>query len=61
MARELANTRVNIASMSLCRDRRGGDALMVIETDQKVPPVVRQLIGELQGVEGLTYYEKEAE
>lgn len=61
VARELANTRVNIASMSLCRDRRGGDALMVIETDQKVPPVVRQLIGELQGVEGLTYYEKEAE
>ena len=24
---------------------------MVIETDQKVPPVVRQLIGELQGVD----------
>jgi len=61
VARELSNARVNIANMSLCRDRRGGDALMVIETDQKVPPVVRQLIGELQGVEGVTYYEKEAE
>lgn len=59
VTRELSNGRINIASMSLCRDRRGGDALTVIETDQRVPPVVRQLIGELPGVEGLTYYEKE--
>ena len=59
VTRELSNGRVNIANMSLCRDRRGGDALTVIETDQKVPKVVRQLIGELRGVEGLTYYEKE--
>lgn len=61
VTRELSNARINIANMSLCRDRRGGDALMVIETDQKVPPVVRVLIGELTGVKGLTYYEKEAE
>ena len=59
VTRELSNGRVNIANMSLCRDRRGGDALTVIETDQKVPKVVRQLIGELRGVEGLTYHEKE--
>lgn len=59
VARELSNAKINIANMSLCRSRRGGDALMVIETDQKVPPVVRQLIGELPGVKGLTYYEKE--
>ena len=59
VTRELSNGRVNIANMSLCRDRRGGDALTVIETDQKVPKLVRQLIGELRGVEGLTYYEKE--
>ena len=61
VTRELSNGRVNIANMSLCRDRRGGDALTVIETDQKVPRVVRQLIGELRGVEGLTYYEKEGD
>lgn len=61
VTRELSNGRINIASMSLCRDRRGGDALTVIETDHKVPLVVRQLIGELPGVEGLTYYEKEAD
>ena len=61
MTRELSNSRTNIANMRLCRDRRGGDALTVIETDQPVPPVVRQLIAELPGVDGLTYYEKEDE
>lgn len=59
VTRELSQARVNIANMSLCRARRGGMALTVIETDQKVPPVVRQLIRELPGVESLTYYQKE--
>ena len=59
VTRELSLARVNIANMSLCRARRGGMALTVIETDQKVPPVVRQLIRELPGVEALTYYQKE--
>ena len=40
---------------------RGGAVLMVIETDQPVAPVVRQLIRELPGVEGVTYYAKEVE
>ena len=51
--------KINIANMSLCRDRRGGDALMVIETDQRVPPVARVFISELRGVKNLTYYERE--
>lgn len=59
VTRELSNARINIANMSLCRDRRGGDALMVIEVDQKVPLVVRLLIGERPNVRNLTYYEKE--
>lgn len=59
VARELSNARINIANMNLCRDRRGGDVLTVIETDQRVPPVVRQLMGELEGVDDVTYYEKE--
>lgn len=59
VARELCNVRVNIANMNLCRDRRGGDVLTVIETDQKVPLIARQLISELHGVDGVTYYEKE--
>ena len=61
VTRELSNGRINIASMSLCRDRRGGDALTVIETDQRVPPVVRHLIEEMPGVVRLTYYEKEGD
>ena len=59
VTRELADVKINIANMSLCRDRRGGDALMVIETDQKIPPVARVFISELRGVKNLTYYERE--
>lgn len=55
----LAVVKINIANMSLCRDRRGGDALMVIETDEKIPPVARALIGELENIKSMTYYEKE--
>ena len=61
VTRELANVRIKIATMSLCRDRRGGDALMVIETDQKIPPVARLLIRELRGIKHVTYYEKEGD
>ena len=57
----LSQSRVNIANMSLYRSRRGGDVLMVIETDHPVSPVVRSLIAELPGVQGVTYYVKEAE
>ena len=53
--------KVNIANMSLHRSRRGGAVLMVIETDHPVPLVVRSLIAELPGVQGVTYYVKEAE
>ncbi|MPN58128.1 hypothetical protein SDC9_205829 [bioreactor metagenome] len=45
--------------MNLCRAKRGGSVLMVIETDQKVPPLVRALIEELEDVTRVTYYERE--
>ena len=61
VTRELSRGKINIANMSLCRSRRGGAVLMVIETDQRVPPVVRHLIEEMPGVVGLTYYEKEGD
>ena len=57
----LSRARVNIANMSLCRDSRGGNAIMVIETDEKVPPVVIQFLREFAGIIHLTYYEKEDE
>ena len=44
----------------MARDRRGGEALMVIETDQSVPPVAQALISEIRGVTNVTYYAKEA-
>lgn len=61
IARELSKFRVNVANMSLCRDRRGGDALMVLETDQQVSAVTREMVAEISGVERVTYYEKEAD
>ena len=60
IARELSKFRVNVANMSLCRDRRGGAALMVLETDQRVSTVPREMVAEIPGVEGVTYYEREA-
>lgn len=59
VTQQLADMKINIANMSLCRSRRGGDALMVIETDQKIPPAARMLIGEISSVKSVTYYEKE--
>ena len=59
VTRELADAGINIANMNLCRDRRGGDALTVIETDQKIPPAARIRIERLPGIRRITYYEKE--
>ncbi len=55
----LEHGNVNIANMNLWRAKRGGSVLMVIETDEKVSPKVRTLIGELENVTGVTYYERE--
>ncbi len=60
VTKELSAFRVNIASLNMARDRRGGEALMVIETDQSVPPVAQALISEIRGVTNVTYYAKEA-
>ena len=59
VTRELSMGKINIANLSLARSRRGGDALTVIETDQRVPKDVQDLIETLPGVHRLTYYEKE--
>ena len=57
----LSRARVNIAYMSLSRSARGGNAIMIIETDEKIPPVVLQFLKEFAGIIHLTYYEKEDE
>lgn len=46
----LSKNSVNIATMQLCRDKRGGYAVMVIETDESVD---RATVEELKGLEGI--------
>ena len=45
--------------MSLCRDKRGGNAIMVLETDEKVPYIVREFLRQFAGIIHITYYERE--
>ena len=45
---------------SVCH-RRGGDALMVIETDQHIKPHQVSFLAELPGILSVTYYDKEDE
>ncbi len=55
----LSQLRINVANMSVHRHKRGGDALMVIETDQHIKPKQVEFISELPGILGVTYYDKE--
>ena len=41
------------------RHKRGGDALMIIETDQHIKPEQVTFIGQLPGILSITYYDKE--
>lgn len=55
----LALAQVNVANMSLYRNRRGGSAMMVIETDDPVPDSVTELLKKLPGILRLIRYQKE--
>ena len=55
----LSQFRINIANMSMWRHKRGGDALMIIETDQHIKPEQVTFIGQLPGILSITYYYKE--
>ena len=57
----LSQLRINVANMSLSRQKRGGDALMVIEIDQHMRPNQVQFLAELPGILSVTYYDKEDE
>lgn len=59
ITRIISGARVNIANLSLCRDRRGGDVLTVIETDHAVGQAVRTAIQEIRSVKNITYYQRE--
>ena len=55
----LSQVHINVANMSVNRHRRGGDALMVIETDQHIKPRQVEFLAELPGILSVTYYDKE--
>ena len=51
----LAHKSVNIATMQLYRNKRGGYAVMVIETDQDIPEESLTWLEHLEGVYKVTY------
>lgn len=55
----LSQVHINVANMSVNRHRRGGDSLMVIETDQHIKPRQVEFLSELPGILSVTYYDKE--
>lgn len=55
----LSGLQINVASMSVCRHKRGGDMLMVIEIDQHIRPDQMVFFSTLPGVLSVTYYDKE--
>ena len=57
----LSQLHINVANMSLNRSKRGGDALMVLETDQHIKPSQVDFLRDLPGILSLTYYDKEDE
>lgn len=54
----LAHKSVNIATMQLYRDGRGGNAVMVIECDQEVPEDSLAWLQKLEGILKVTYLNK---
>ena len=61
LTREISNAGINIANMSLVRDRRGGSVMTIFEIDQPVPAGVIEKLKEVPHVIGVVYYEKEGD
>ena len=55
----LSHKSVNIATMQLYRNHRGGYAVMVIETDQDIPAEALRRLSRLEGVIKVTYLNAE--
>ncbi len=61
LTRELSDGGINIANMTLARDRRGGSVMTIFEIDQPAPPEVRRRLERVAWVEQVIYYEREDE
>ena len=57
----LSERNVNIATMQLYRDRRGGLAVMVIESDQPIYPATAELLRAHPGIVRVVYLDMEEE
>lgn len=51
----LSQQSINIATMKIQRDKRGGNAVMIIECDQEVPSSVIALLNNANGVKKVMY------
>ncbi len=52
----LSECSINIATLQLYRESRGGNAVMVLECDQEVPESVLDKIEKSNGIQKVTYY-----
>lgn len=55
----LSQRNVNIATMHLYRDKRGGYAVMVLETDQAIPKEAVERLEQLKGIRKVSYIDVE--
>lgn len=51
----LSHHAINIATLNLYRDKRGGYAVMIVETDQSIPESIVKWLEHLEGVIKVTY------
>ena len=52
----LSHKAINIATMQLYRDGRGGNAVMILECDKEIPDEAIKWLKHLEGVNKVTYY-----
>ncbi|MGN0413842.1 MAG: L-serine ammonia-lyase, iron-sulfur-dependent subunit beta [Lachnospiraceae bacterium] len=55
----LSHKAINIATMQLYRDGRGGNAVMILECDKEIPKEAIKWLKHLEGVNKVTYYSME--
>lgn len=55
VANVLGRKRINIATMQLFRDKRGGYAVMIVETDQVIPGQALDWLRDMEGILKVTF------
>ena len=60
VATALALAQVNVANMSLHRSTKGGNVMMIIETDDPIPGYIVELIEKQPGILQVIHYRKES-